>query len=353
METNINKDLGLEREIDLIDLGKQLWAKRKFILKAASIGFIVGVVIAFSIPKEYTTTVILAPEVDKSSSIGSVGALAAMAGVNIGGATTGQMSLDLYPSIAKSTPFIIGLFNVEVKDTENGVSTSLYSYINDEQKAAWWSKIRGLPGGIIGLFRSKESIEKTDRINNFALTGEQTQVLNTLRDRIVVTVEKKTNVIMISSTMQSPEVSASVADTLTSYLQSYIINYRTEKARQDLIFTEKLCAEAKKDYSDAQQRYARYLDENQNIILDSYKVNQEKLQNEMTLTYGVYNQMAQQVQMAKVKVQDTTPVYTIIQPAAVPLVPVSPNKRLIIIGFLFLSTLGAFVWIIGKNFYKK
>ncbi|PXV62194.1 subunit length determinant protein [Dysgonomonas alginatilytica] len=348
MEDNI------EKEIDLIDLAKKLWEKRKFILKVSAIGFVIGVVITFSIPKEYTTTVILAPEASSSSSAGNVGALAAMAGLNLGEAVPeGQMSPELYPNIAESSPFIIGLFNVRVKNADNEIDTTLYSYINDDQKSAWWSKILRLPGGIIELFFNQNFDEESGIINNFALTKEQTDVFNNLKDRVTVIVDKKTGIITLTSTMQSPNISASIADTLTSYLQSYIISYRTEKARQDLTFTERLYTEAKKDYSDAQQKYARYLDENQNVILASYRVNQERLQNEMSLAYSVYNQMAQQLQLAKVKVQDTTPVYTIIQPATVPLLPTKPNKKLIVIGFVFLFTMGVCGYILGKDYFKK
>lgn len=354
METNLDKELDTEKEIDLIDLGKKLWTKRKFILKGSAIGLFIGIVVAFSIPKEYTTTVILAPEANSSSGAGGMGALAAMAGVNLGGALPeGQMSPELYPKIVASTPFIIGLFDIKVKDTNSKIDTTLYSYIKDEQKSPWWSKILSLPGAVLGLFSKERSNDTLDIIDNFALTGSQTAVINDLQNRIGVSVDKKTGTISLASTMQNPEVSALIADTLISYLQSYIINYRTQKARQDLSFTEKLYTEAKSDYTQAQQKYARYLDENQNVILASYRVNQEKLQNEMTLAYAVYNQMAQQLQMAKVKVQDIMPVYTVIQPAVVPLIPMQPNKKLIVIGFVCMTIVGCCTWILGKDFLGK
>lgn len=353
METSIDK-LNTEKEIDLLELVQKLWQKRKFILKGSSIGLLVGIVVAFSIPKEYTTTVILAPESNSGNSKGSAGALAAMAGINLGGnAVDADIAPDLYPNIIESTPFIIGLFDIRVNDLENEVDTTLYSYIKDKQKSAWWSKIMALPGGIISLFSSESREVRLDSINNFALTGTQTNIFNNLKGRITITVDKKTGVITLASRMQDPNISATIADTLISYLQSYIVSYRTQKARQDLAFTETLYAEAKKDYSDTQQKYAKYLDENQNVILASYRVNQEKLQNEMTLAYGVYNQVAQQLQMAKVKVQDTTPVYTVIQPAVVPLTPIKPNKRLIVIGFVFMTIIGCCGWILGKDFLGK
>ena len=49
-------------EIDLIELAKKLWNQRIFILKVAGIAAIVGLIVAFSIPKEFTTTVKMAPE---------------------------------------------------------------------------------------------------------------------------------------------------------------------------------------------------------------------------------------------------------------------------------------------------
>lgn len=353
METNIDK-LDTEKEIDLIELGKKLWEKRKFISKVSLIGLVVGVVIAFSIPKEYTTTVILAPEASSRNATGNAGALAAMAGINLGGNVgDGDIAPDLYPNIIESTPFIIGLFNVGVKDKDNEVDTTLYFYIKDKQSNTWWSKIMALPGGIISLFSSESREVRLDSINNFSLTRTQTNIFNNLKDRITITVDKKTGVITLASRMQDPNISATIADTLISYLQSYIVSYRTQKARQDLAFTETLYAEAKKDYSDTQQKYAKYLDENQNVILASYRVNQEKLQNEMTLAYGVYNQVAQQLQLAKVKVQDTTPVYTVIQPAVVPLTPIKPNKRLIVIGFVFMAIIGSCVYILGKDFFNN
>lgn len=353
MDTNIDKEISSEKEIDLMDLGKKLWQKRKLILKISLIGLVVGIVIAFSIPKEYTTTVILAPESNSGNTTGSAGALAAMAGINLGGnVADGDIAPDLYPNIIESTPFIIGLFNVRVNDLKNEVDTILYFYIKDEQKSAWWSKIMKLPSSIIGLFLAENKEMGLDGINNFSLTKEQTDVFNNLKNRITLTVDKKTGIITLTSRMQSPEISASIADTLTTYLQSYIINYRTQKARQDLAFTEKLYSEAKKDYSDAQQKYAKYLDENQNVILASYRVNQEKLQNEMTLAYSVYNQVAQQLQLAKVKVQDITPVYTIIQPATIPLVPTKPNKKLIVIGVVFLMVVGVCGYILVKDYFK-
>ena len=53
-----------EQEIDLIELARNVWAERKLIFKACGIAALIGVVVAFSIPKEYSTKVTLAPKND-------------------------------------------------------------------------------------------------------------------------------------------------------------------------------------------------------------------------------------------------------------------------------------------------
>lgn len=353
MQTEINKNISEQKEIDLFDLAKKLWDKRKFILVISGIGLIIGIIIAFSIPKEYTTTVILAPESKDGGSLGSAGSLAAMAGINLGGTTnSSDLSSDVYPNIMESTPFILGLSQVHVYDKNDKIDTTLFSYIKDEQKKTWWAHILGVPRSFISIFSQKEKSEK-DVSEKYVLTKDEADVIDNIKGRVTISINKKNGVITLSTTMQNPSVSAIVADTLTTYLQSYIIKYRTEKARADLVFAEKLYNESKNDYNKVQQKYADYLDRNQNVILASYRVNQEKLQNEVTLAYNVYNQVAQQLQGAKVKVQDQTPVYTVIQPAIIPLIPMKPNKKLIVLGFVVSFAIAGCGYVLGKDFLNN
>jgi uncharacterized protein involved in exopolysaccharide biosynthesis len=355
MDNLNNKQVIEENEFDLIELIQKFWAKRKFISVICAIGLVAGVIIAISIPKEYTTTVILAPELGVSA-LGSIGTLAAMAGVDIDNSISTELPPELYPDIAGSTPFLIGLLDVQVEDTKKNINTSLYTYLGEYQKSAWWNYVMGVPFKLIALFRGKSEEEPaTENTSNdkkmIVLSPGQSGILSSLKGRIGVSVDKKSGVITLTSTMQSPEISAAIADTIISYLQEYVINYRTLKARQDLVFSEKLYAESKENYYKAQQAYASYIDENIGIISARYRTTQERLQNEMNLAYGIYNQMAQQLQLAKVKVQDTTPVYTIIQPAVVPSGASSPRKMLILVGCLFLSFAGACGWIYMKDYF--
>ena len=57
-----NNHLGDEIEIDLMDILRKIIAIRKTIYKAVGIGLVIGIIIALSIPKQYTVTVTLSPE---------------------------------------------------------------------------------------------------------------------------------------------------------------------------------------------------------------------------------------------------------------------------------------------------
>lgn len=339
-----------EQEIDLIELAKKVWAERKLVFKACGYAALIGLVVAFSIPREYSTSVTLAPESTGKTSGGSMGALDAMVGINMG-SSVGEDALypDLYPDIVSSTPFLTELFDVKVKDDKEKVDTTLYVYLDEHQRAPWWGAIISAPfkvlGWTISLFKDDE-VEGTGTLDPFRLTKDEADIAEALSKRIAVSVDKKTGVTTLTVTMQDPLISASLTDTVMHRLQNYITEYRTNKARHDLAFTEKLYTEAKANYTDAQSKYASFVDANQNIILLSYRAEQERLQNEMSLAYNVYTQVAQQLQMAKAKVQEITPVYTVVQPATVPLRPSKPSKPMILIGFVFLAGVGSVGWIL-------
>lgn len=350
-------DVDNAQEIDLIDLAKRVWNERKFLYKCCGIAIVVGLVVAFSIPKEYSTTVKLAPETsDPSKKMGNLGGLAAMAGINLNTSSGADaISPELYPDVVSSIPFLLELFPIQVSNEKGTLSASLYEYLDEHQKSAWWNYILQAPFELLGVVKDlfSENDEKSSKeLYSFHLTNDQANIIKNLQQRILVSVDKKTSVITVTVQMQDPLISASVTQVVLNNLQNYITNYRTQKAKQDLEFTEKVFSEAREAYYKAQRAYASFEDANKNIISASYRTEQERLKNEMTLTFNVYNSLAQKQEQDKLRVQEQTPVYTIIQPATVPLRPTSPKKPLILIGFVFLAILGGIGYLFIKDMFK-
>lgn len=347
-----------EQEIDLIELAQAIWKERRFLLKVCGIAAVIGLIIAFSVPKEYMTTVKLAPETeDASKKMSGLGGLAAMAGINLGAAAGADaISPDLYPDVVQSTPFLLELFPVEIKDKKGKFSGTLYEYMDDHQRSPWWGYIVKLPfqalQGVVSLFSDEES-NANGELNPFHLTVDQEDVVRALKDRISASVDKKTLVITVSVQMQDPVVSAELTKVVLEKLQNYITTYRTRKVKNDLEFTQKVFGEAREAYYKAQQAYAAFEDANRNIISSSYRTEQERLKNEMTLTFNVYNTLAQKLEQDKLRVQEQTPVYTVIEPATVPLKPSSPKKPLILIGFVFLGFFGATGYLFVRDMFSR
>ena len=340
-----------EHEIDPFELVHKVWAGRKLILKVCCAAVVIGLVISFSIPKEYTTAVTLAPEASGKSNAGNMGALASMAGINLSsGSGTEALSPNLYPDIVNSTPFLLDLFSIKVSTIEGGKPFTLYEYMDKHQRAPWWAMVTSAPfkalGWVASLFKEESKVLEEVKPDAFRLNPKQAGIAAAISGRIMVGEDKKSGMILLSVTMQDPLVSAALTDTVMQNLQSYITEYRTNKAKRDLAYTEKLYKEAQQDYYSAQQRYANFADSNLDIVLTGYRTRLERFQNEATLAYGLYNQMSQQLQLAKAKVQEVTPVYTVVQPATVPLQPESPKKTMIIIGLVFLAFVGSLGWIL-------
>ena len=267
-----------------------------------------------------------------------------MAGINLNNMNTvDAVYPELYPDVVSSIPFAAELFHVPVTDIKGELQTTVYDYLSEHTRAPWWS----LPGKIIGwtlsLFKEDET-PKEGGFDLFQLTKDEMEVVKALNERVGCSVDSKSYVITLSVTMQDPLVAATLTDTVMTNLQRYITEYRTNKSRNDLAYTQKLFDEARENYYSAQQAYARYMDQNQNIVLRSVRTEQERLQNEMNLVYNIYNQMAQQLQMAKAKVQENTPVYAVLQPATVPLKASKPSKMIILVGFVFLAAAASAGW---------
>lgn len=344
-----------EITIDWMDILRRIIAIRKTLYKAAGVGVVLGIIIALSIPKQYTVTVTLSPEMggDKAG-----GGLASLASSFLGGAATSNspdaLNATLAPDIVASTPFILELFNTRVQTLDNELDTTLVTYL-EEEKSSWFSYIAKAPGMAIGAVKSlfTEEADTASVLNSFQLTEEEAAKVKGLRRSILAEVDKKTAMTTITVTLQDPKVTAIVADSVVAKLQQYIIDYRIKKAKEDCAYLEQLYKERQQEYYEAQSKYAHYFDSNRNIALQSVRAEQERLQNDMNLAYQVYSQVAQQLQVARAKIQEEKPVFAVVEPASIPLLPSGTSKKVIILGVLFFTILIVGSWkILGQEYWK-
>ena len=348
-----------EIEIDLMDLLRKVIGIRKKIYKAAGIGLVIGIIVAISIPKQYTVEVTLSPEMGNNKGGGLSGLAASFLGSGVTmGDGTDALNASLSADIVSSTPFLLELSAMEIPISKNEVMT-LSIYL-DEESSPWWSYVIGFPGMVIGgvksLFTGGDEPISYDKASQGAieLSKKELKKIETLKKMISASVDKKTSMTSVAVTFQTPRVAAVVADSVVKKLQEHIIDYRTSKAKEDCGYLEKLFKERQQEYYAAQQKYADYLDSHDNIILQSVRAEQERLQNDMSLAYQVYSQVASQLQVARAKVQEEKPVFAVVEPAVVPLEPSGTGRKVYVLVYIFLSVCIVIFWnLFGKDFLNK
>lgn len=349
-----------ELEIDLMDLLRKVIGIRKKIYKAAGIGLIIGVIVAISIPKQYTVEVTLSPEMGNNKGGGLSGLAASFLGSGVSmGDGTDALNASLSADIVSSTPFLLELSNMKVP-VSGSEEISLSSYL-DEESSPWWSYVIGFPGMVIGGVKSLFIEDEDESIfsdkasqGTIELSKKESQKIESLKKKIVASVDKKTSMTSVTATFQDSKVAAVVADSVVKKLQEYIIDYRTSKSKEDCLYLEKLFKERQQEYYEAQRKYADYMDSHDNIILQSVRTEQERLQNDMSLAYQVYSQVAGLLQVARAKVQEEKPVFAVVEPAVVPLYPSGTSRKVYVLVFVFLSVCIVISWnLFGKDLLSK
>lgn len=315
--------------------------KRKVIIYSCVAG-IIGVILAFGTPKIYKSTVILAPEESGAGFSGSLSSLASMVGMDLSIGQTGDAIYpEIYPDLMSSTDFIVGLFPIMIT-TQEGKRYTYQDYLKNHQKIAFYSYPQIW---ITNLLKKKDKPLPSDHVvNPFQLTKGESDVVNAIHGKIQCSVDKKTSVITITVEDQDPLVAATIADSVQVHLQHAITDYRTKKARVDLEYMQDLYDETQQQYKEACRAYAVCADSYQNVKLQRYAQKVEELENEMQLKYTVYQQVSEHLHLAKAKVQERTPAFTIVQSASVPIKHSSRSKASslviwMILGFLFRTSI--------------
>ncbi len=371
-ETRVKKE-NKDSEIDLIDIAKKIWSGRKIIIKSMIVFFVLGIFIVIFSPKEYKSEITLVVETSASGSgmSGLLQQFGGLAGINLNNTTNKEALVpDLYPEVIKSTPFLLEIMKQKVIESKYDSTITIAQYIDRYTRPSLASSISkytiGLPGKIMEWIRGKNDhfskkipVLASDSaislsVEPIIITKEESDIIEAISECINTEQDfKKSNKFIIRVEMQDPLVVAQVTSSVVKNLTKYIIEYRTKKAKTDLNFVEKSTFQAESKYLEAQQKLAVYKDRNKNVILSSVQVEEEKLQSEFDLAFSVYSALAKQLEQAKIKVQEETPVFNVMDPAQVPLKKSKPKTISILFTMFFLGGVIGVLIIFGKESYKK
>lgn len=341
-----------ENEIDLIEVIRKLWSKRRFILKITIIFAFLGILIAFFSAKEFTASCIIVPQTGDKTAGSGLGGLAAMAGINLGSTGSGDvLSPKIYPKVLSSVPFQKELMYQPIYFEEYKKTVRLIDYYTGDeyQKFSLSGTILkytiGLPGIIIEAIRGEQpqtNIPENSGSVIQVLSKEENQCKKILNNKILLHLNDKDGIVTLSATMSEPVAAAQLASRVQGMLQRYITEFKIEKAQDKLKFIEERYSDAKKQFEIKQEELAQFRDANRNFASALVKTTEERLSNEYSVALGVYSELAKQREQANIQVKEDTPIFTIVEPVTVPSERSKPQRGLICIAF---TILGAFLGI--------
>ena len=252
----------------------------------------------------------------------------------------GGLSLDaiyplLYPDLLPSKQFLVSLFTVNVKTADGTIDCDLHTYLTKYQKGPFYEYPKNWVKRKIKEWKNskKPVVANSGEVNPFRLSESDMILTEMLESMIRCSVNKKTDVISISVRTQDPLVSAMLADSVSTRLQTVIQNSKAE-------------------YESAVENFSRYCDAHGKAVRQSYISEQNRLENEMNMRYETYQTMHAQLQAASSKLQERTPAFTTLQCSTVPVKPAGPKRLIFVLAMLILSA-GCTILYIGQEEFKK
>lgn len=348
MEQNVNNIIVEEQEIDLVELIQKLWHNRWLIVKITIVFMVLGLLVALFSPKVYTASCDVVPQTSDNSKSSQMSSLAKLAGINLSqGESAPTLSPYVYENILKSTKFKKELMQTEINFEKADRPVSFYEYYTSEEfnKPTVVDYVLkytiGLPGVIMGAIRGEQpepdysSAEGGAKIES--LTKDEYKVLSLLGESVMLSLDDKKGYVSITVNMPEPLAAAQLAQATLNLLQEYITVFKVEKVQSNLDFVQERYNEVKRDFEDVQARRARYRDANHNTIKNQARIEQERLEAEYQLAMNIYSELAMQLEQAKIKVKETTPILTVINPVTVPYKKSKPQRAMILMAFTFLG----------------
>lgn len=339
--------------IRLSDLTAFIRGSRWALLTGALTGGLLAAVYTFSQPNQYTSRITVLPELQTKSGVNlaSLGSLAGLAGIDVSGMGGGTDAIrpELYPNVLQSAPFALSLLKQPVKEKGQREVKPFETYWQ-QLPSTWLST--WLPAGEAD---EEEGMAANNGSEALELSKAQEGMTSELHERVKAGYDKKTGVLTISATMPDPVVAAQIANLSLSYLAEYVTGYRTEKVRREVDFLVRQVKVANKRYQDAQYALSIYRDQNRSLFLNTAKVEEQRIQAEFLLAQDLFNSISKQAEMAKIKVQEQTPVFKVLEPAQIPRKKSGPKRIMTVLGGVLLGLVLALVFVVlfAKTGFKQ
>ena len=342
-------DTHKDDEIDLLALLKTVFVARRFVIKTTILFAVLGIILAVVSPTKYTASSTFVPQLSEGQTTSSLGGLASLAGINLSaimGSQPQEISPSLYPQIAESVPYRLALLDATVES-----NTSFRDYILTQSGGvAILPLLKKYTIGLPGLLLNKQT-DNNENLDTslFQITEQDKDLFEFLAQVVSIEVDDQEGLVSISVELADRMVAAQLAQAATDLLQSNIIAFKSQSARNNLDFIESQFESKRQEFEQIQDSIAVFKDQNLNITSSLYQNQLTRLESQFTVTSSVFQELAGQVEQAKIQVNKDTPIFTIIEPVSVPLERSKPKRTMMVIVWAFLGGLFSVGWVLVKS----
>ena len=329
-------------EIDLIELFKKIYLNKKFIFKTSIFAALFGLVFALFQPSEFTSSTTFIPQLNSGVKTGgsSLSGLASLAGINIGSMeSSSEFPPTLYPQVVNGVPFKLDLLSTKISFDSEFVLVKEYFLDNNNVSINLFRTIKkytiGLPSLILSSFKDESEILGESII--YSITEEDKGLFEHINNNLSLSINEKEGFITITFTDPNKNVAAQITQIAQNLLQEKIIEFKNRSSKEMLDFALKQYSEKKDSYEKLQDERALFVDKNINISSSLFQNKLSRLDSEVNILETIVQQLASQVEQAKLQVNKDTPVFTTIQPVTIPFERSAPKRSLIVIVFAFLG----------------
>ncbi len=198
-----------------------LWGRRRFFLRAGTLGLIASTVVAFLIPKSYTsTTQLMPPDPQSTSGMAMMAAMAAKAGGGLAGVTSDLLGLK------SSGALFIGVLRSQTSEDR-----------------------------LIQQFDLKKVYGKRLVVDARTKLDENTAISE----------DRKSGIITISVTDHNPQRASALANAYVDQLNTLVSELSTSSAHRERVFLEERLKVAKQDLDDASNQLAQFSSKNNTL----------------------------------------------------------------------------------------
>lgn len=339
---------------ELIQKGRE-WARivraeHRFVAKVVALSMGIGLVLAFGSQPEFSASTKILPYRPGGGASGLSG-LAGLAGVRLPQGTADQtITADLYPEVAKTLDFRVAMAETPIRFSSLPEPMTPMQYFREVAKPSIVDQIGrytiGLPGTILSMvlpssdpLKAPADISAGPKIVEYDAAYHA--VLETLGKRFSVFADKKTSIITLTAKMPDRYAAADLVRTASDRLMARIIEYEAKKAQEQIRFVEEQIVISKLRLDRIQRDQALLSDRTRETVSAIAQIESQRLQREYNLAFDVYRQFATELEQARIKKAQDTPVFTVLEQVVVPNKRTSPRRGKTVLFFVIIGVLVA------------